>query len=112
MGQGDLTRVGPVAASHQPGVRDGVVRGAGGRQADQRDLGREPVGWVRRGALAPEEPEELVEFLAARFERALEARGAQNERAIVSIVRSKVPLNPTYRLCEKDQTTNHPHCHH
>ena len=42
--QGDLAGVRLVAAAHQPGVRDGVVRGAEGPAADQRHVRRELVG--------------------------------------------------------------------
>ncbi len=42
--QRDLAGVRPVAAAHQPGVADGVVRGAEGAVADQRHIRRELVG--------------------------------------------------------------------
>ena len=42
--QRNFARVGPVAAAHQPGVRDGVVRGAERALLDQRYVRRELVG--------------------------------------------------------------------
>ena len=44
MRQGDLARVGPVAPSHQPGMADGVMRGAERAVPDQRRIRWKLVG--------------------------------------------------------------------
>ncbi len=44
VGQGDLAGVRPVASADQPGVRDGVVRGAEGAVLNEGGVRRELVG--------------------------------------------------------------------